>query len=95
MKGDQRTEYLTRDRILGLLSDEEVARVSTAESAAHLSDGDEYLDLEQLERGVLQARGSTTPMGRILAKRAVHEHTWCRILTQLTESPIETVPPGA
>lgn len=48
----QRREYVTRDRILKLPSDDEVASVTTAETAAHLSDGDEYLDLEQLNQGV-------------------------------------------
>ena len=44
----QRSQYVTRDSILKLLSDDEVASVSTAETAARLTDGDEYLDLEHL-----------------------------------------------
>ena len=83
LKNDKRTEYATRDSILKLLSDHEVARVSTAETAAHLSDGDEYLDLEQLGQGVQRARGTATPMGRVLPKKAVHANTWSKILTQL------------
>ena len=46
MKTAQRTEYITRDTILRLLSDDEIARVSTAETAAHLAKDDEYIDLE-------------------------------------------------
>jgi hypothetical protein len=83
LKNDKRTEYATRDSILQLLSDEEVARVSTAETAARLSDGDEYLDLEQLDQGVRCARGTATPMGRVLPRKAVHANTWSKILTQL------------
>jgi hypothetical protein len=58
MKNDKRPEYLSRDSMMKLLSDDEVARVSTAETAAHFSDGDEYLDLEQFDRGVQRAPGS-------------------------------------
>jgi hypothetical protein len=79
----QRSQYVTRDSILKLLSDDEVASVSTAETAARLTDGDEYLDLEQLDRGVRQAPAASTPMGRVLAKKAVREDTWKRILAQL------------
>jgi hypothetical protein len=82
MKSDERTEYVTRDSILKLLSDDEVAKVSTAETRA-LLDGDEYLDLEQLDRGVQRAGGAVTPMGRVLPKNAVHANTWSKILTLL------------
>jgi hypothetical protein len=82
MKSDERTEYVTRDSILKLLSDDEVAKVSTAETRA-LLDGDEYLDLEQLDRGVQRAGGAVTPMGRVLPKNAVHASTWSKILTLL------------
>jgi hypothetical protein len=83
LKNDTRTEYATRDSILQLLSDDEVARVSTAETAAHLSTGDEYLDLEHLDQGVRRAHGTATPMGRVLPRKAVHANTWSKILTQL------------
>jgi hypothetical protein len=75
-----------RDGILNLLSDEEVARVSTAETAAHLLDGDEYIDLGQLEQGVRRAVGTATPMGRVLPRKAVHENTWSKIVTRLGAS---------
>ena len=81
MTNEKRTEYLTRDSILKLLSDEEVARVSNAEAGARLLDGDEYLDLEQLDKGVRRALG--TSMGRVLPRKAVQESTWSKILTQL------------
>src|SRR5271167_63408 len=79
----RRTEQVTRDDILNLLSDDEVARVSTAETASRLSDGDEYLDLEQLDQGVRKARGATAHIGRLVPRKAVHENTWARILKQL------------
>lgn len=87
MKNPKRTDYLTRDSILKLLSDDEVASVSTAETAVNLSEGDEYLDLEQLDRGVQQANGAAPAMGRVLPKKAVHENTWSKLLTKLAASP--------
>jgi hypothetical protein len=84
MKTDERPEYVARDSILKLLSDDEVASVSTAETVVRLSEGDEYIDLERLDQGVQRARGSTTPMSRVLPRRAVHEATWSKVLAQLT-----------
>ena len=83
MKNDERTAYVTRDSILKLLSDDEVARVSTAETVARLPDGDEYLDLEHLDQGVRHAGGTGVPMGRVLPRKAVHADTWVKILAQL------------
>lgn len=93
MTNDKRTEYLTRDSVLKLLSDEEVARVSTSETAARLADGDEYLDLEQLDKGVRRAFG--TPMGHVLPRKAVHQNTWSKILTQLAAAPAAPTRSGA
>ena len=83
MKSDMRTENIVRESVLKLLSDDEVASVSTAETAARLLDGEEYLDLEQLERGVQQARKAGPAMGRVLPRRTVHKDTWSKILTVL------------
>ena len=88
MKDEPRAEYLTRDGILKLLSDDEVARVSTAETAEHLADGDEYLDLEQLRRGVRRAGDSSTPMGRVLPRKAVLDMTWSKILAHLSPAAL-------
>lgn len=90
-----REELATRDSILKLLSDDEVAGVSTAETAPRLSDGDEYLDLEQLDQGVRRARGTATPMGRVLPRKAVHESTWRKILTRLPAPRPPTTHAGA
>ena len=83
MKSDMQTENRTRESVLALLSDDEVAAVSTAETAARLLDGEEYFDLEQLERGVQQATKTAAVMGRVLPRRAVHKETWNKILTLL------------
>lgn len=88
MMNTQRNEYATRDNLMKLLSDEEVARVSTAETAAQLADGDEYVDLEMLGGGVRKATGKgTTPMGRVLPRKAVLEATWRKILLLLAARP--------
>jgi hypothetical protein len=77
-------ESATRESILNLLSDEEIASVSPAQTAACIMDGEEYLDLEQLDQGVRHAFGATTPIGRVLQRKDVHENTWTKILTQLS-----------
>ena len=82
MHHDTRNDYVARDSILKLLSDQEVARVSTAETK-HLFDGEEYIDLEQLAEGVHRARGPNVSMGRLLPRKAVNEATWSKILEQL------------
>jgi len=87
MQNETRNEYLTRERVLKLLSDQEVASVATAEMAESLADGDEYLDLERLHEGVLKAGSSATPMGRVLPKKAIHESTWGKLLKQLGTVP--------
>src|SRR5690242_18611716 len=71
MKNANRSEYMTRHAVLKLLSDEEVARVSTVEGGIRLSEGDEYLDLEQLGQGVRRADATGTPMRRVLPRKAL------------------------
>ena len=86
MSNEAKIEYLTRERVMKTLSDEEVASVSTAEASAHLSNGDAYVDLDELEKGVMHAKGNTPPMGRVLPKKAVHEETWNKIIGQLKQA---------
>jgi len=89
VQNETRNDYLTRDSILKLLSDDEVARVTTAETADRLPDGDEFLDMEQLSQGVQRAHGTSSPMGRVLPRKAVHAKTWSKILAEIA------VPHGA
>jgi hypothetical protein len=91
MKTDERSGYVTRDSIMKLLSDDEVASVSNAETAARLEEGDEYLDLEHMSQGVRRAHGGGEPVGRVLPRNAVHAATWTKILTQLA---LATTLPG-
>ncbi len=87
---DERAGYATRESILGVLSGDELAHLWKPETAARLSDGEEYLDLEQLEQGVRQARRTITPMGRVLPRKAVHQSTWSTILEKLASRRDET-----
>ena len=83
MKNDTRKQYVTRESVLLALSDDEVSAVSTAETATRLPDGEEYLDMEQLDQGVQRAHHKKVPMGNVLPKKAMHEKTWEKILKQL------------
>ena len=83
MKSDERAIYVTRDAIQKLLSDVEVGSVSTAETAASLSAGDQFIDLEGLEHGVQTAGAVPVRMGRVLPRKAVHADTWIKILAHL------------
>lgn len=76
----------TRSEILGLLSDDEIRAVSLAEEQP-IPEGDEYLDLEHLERGVQQATRNTSGTNA-LPRNAVRDDTWTHILDVL-ETPIQ------
>lgn len=79
MKNDTSIQFVTREKVLMLLSDDEVSTVATAETADGLPDGDEYLDMELLDQGVQRAHEAKIPMGRILPRKAIHEKTWNKI----------------
>ena len=84
MSDEKRTEQVSRDTVLKLLSDDEIAKVSTAEDAPNLSVGEEYLDLEHLDRGVQFANAVSMPtMGHIVPRGAVGAGTWAKVLAQL------------
>ena len=87
MKNDKRSEYVTRDAVMKLLSDNEVASVSTAETAKSLKEHEEYLDLETLARGVQKWAGAGVPMGNVLPRKAVQPETWSKIVAQLAAQP--------
>ncbi len=87
MKQARHPQHVTREHIMNLLSDDEVGRVSTAEAAAKLSNGDEYIDLARLAEGVQRATGTAVDMGGVLPKKSVAAHTWQTIVTQLRAQP--------
>ena len=65
----ERRQYPTLDSILELLSDDDVASVRASEAAASLSDGDEYLDLEQLQHACGGNSGPPTPIWRVIPEK--------------------------
>jgi hypothetical protein len=72
---------ITRESILALLSDTEVAKVSRAEDSRRLIEGDEYVDLENLSAGVRQVHASSPPgAGHLLPRSAVSDSTWLKIV---------------
>ncbi len=83
MKTYDRAEHTSRHSIMTLLSDEEVGRVSTAETATRLEEGDEFLDLKHLRQGVQTADGVTVQMGQILPRKAVLDATWVKAVALL------------
>ncbi len=92
MKTEIRTEFVARDKILKMLSDNELAKVCTAETARQLADGTEYLDLEKLDLGVLRTPATLTPMGRVLTRPSVLPATWNKIVAELGKSYAVTLP---
>lgn len=84
MDKQTKTDRLVRKNILMLLSDDEIASVSSIEATACLLDGEEYLDLEDLDRGVRSAFGADrADMGNVLPRRALRGATWYKILERL------------
>jgi len=84
MSETERAGYVTREAVLKLLSNDEIGKVSTAEAATGLKDGQDYLDLEHLERGIQQAGpGAVVKMGHVVPRSAVSAETWSRITAQV------------
>lgn len=84
METDQRLQLIRRDEILAILSDEETAKVSTAEAALILKEGAEYVDLDQLELGIQRMNSSKQiTMGHVLPRSAVSNETWTKIIGHL------------
>jgi hypothetical protein len=81
MTTDATKSTLKRESILSLLTDAEVAKVSTAEGAPRLVEGDEYVDLEDLAAGVqlVQATPRIAP-GHALPRSAVSDATWAKVV---------------
>jgi hypothetical protein len=92
MNSQERTNYLTREGVMKLLSDDEVASVSQAESTDRLAEGDEYLDLQRLDQGVLRVASESADMGRVLPRKAVREATWLKLVAVVSAEPERASP---
>jgi hypothetical protein len=79
-KHPETTDHETRDRVLKLLSADEVTRLRTKKAISGLADGDEYIDLAAPENGVRTVHGAMQlTMGQVLARKAVSAETWAKI----------------
>jgi hypothetical protein len=87
MKSDPTVELATKASMMKLLTDDEVARVSNAESQPKLTDGDEYLDLVHLDKGVRRANRGAIEMTHIVPKKAVTPETWTKMIAHLPARP--------
>ena len=79
-----------REQMLGLLTDDETSKVSKAETAVKLNEGDEYLDLDAPSRGVLKSGASAVELGRALPKKAVQQRTWDALVAMSVAAKVKT-----
>jgi hypothetical protein len=80
MKNPEKTDRVTREQVLELLSTDEVTRMITREAIPRLADGDEYIDLAAPENGVRSVHGALQlTMGQVLSRKAVSAETWAKI----------------
>jgi len=77
---DAKREVITREAVLALLSDAEVAKVSRAEGESRLVEGDEYVDLEAPSEGVRQVHATSARPRKALPRSAVSDATWTKIV---------------
>ncbi len=81
---NETTTYVSREAILALLSDAEVAAVSMAETASSLKPGQQFVDLENLDRGIQSAgAGTTGSPANVVPREAVSAETWTKIIDRL------------
>jgi hypothetical protein len=80
MSPDAKKEAITREAVLALLSDAEVAKVSRAEDEPGLVEGDEYVDLEDLGAGVRQVHAKPASPRTALPRSAVSDGTWAKVV---------------
>ena len=88
--------WLVATLISKLLSNDDIAKVSSAEAASGRTEGGEYLDLEHLGDGCSARQGrAKVTMGHALPRSAVSGETWRKILAQLARrSALRSNEPG-
>lgn len=82
-------EAATREDLLKILSDEEVVCVNQAKAGTLVANGDEFIDLTEIDRGVQRA-GEAQSTKDVLPRKAVHENTWRKIVANLTARRLMT-----
>ncbi|MEO8699958.1 MAG: hypothetical protein ABI867_07935 [Kofleriaceae bacterium] len=69
---------VTREAILNLLTDAEVANVSRDEGQPRLARGNEFVDLARIDLGIQKAE--LAPLDTAVAHGSVSDATWARIV---------------
>jgi hypothetical protein len=83
---NHRQSDANRNAILKMLWNDDIALVGWAKIPARLQRGDEFIDLQLLDKGVQRALRMTAPMGGMLARKAVQANTWLEIVARLNVS---------
>jgi hypothetical protein len=83
VKTESHTNLVTRDIILKLLSDNEEIGAARGDATMKLASGEQYIDLERLDRGVQYADVTITLRGRIVPRNGIHAPTWDAIMNEL------------
>jgi hypothetical protein len=86
-------ESVTRETILRILSDEEAASVGSETTSTQIEDGDEFIDLGEIEKGVQRSVGSHRQKN-LLLRKAIHENTWRKVTTDLAARQLAGQPPA-
>ncbi|MEO8550775.1 MAG: hypothetical protein ABI678_12405 [Kofleriaceae bacterium] len=72
---------VTREAILNLLTDAEVANVSRDEGQPRLARGDEFVDLERIDLGIQKSKFSPlVELDTAVAHGSVSDATWAKIV---------------
>jgi hypothetical protein len=88
MSEAKRANYLSRDAIMNLMSNDEIAKVSSVEASTGLKTGDEYVDLENLDKGIQRASvAASVNLKHAVPRGAVSSETWSRIMAELATRP--------
>jgi hypothetical protein len=73
-----------KNSIVSLLSDAEIGKVSMAETKKNLAEGDQFVDLDNLDAGVQIAKaGGALVIDDIIPRSAIGPETWDRIVQRL------------
>jgi hypothetical protein len=73
-----------RNAILKVLWNDDIAGFGRAKIPARLQQGDEFIDLQLLGKGVQHALRVTAPTGGVLPRKAVQANTWLQIVARLS-----------
>jgi hypothetical protein len=81
---DKGMSLVRREDILNILSDAELEKVTSMEEPLKLQEGDEYIDLGHIDRGIQEVHAkSNINVGNIIPHSAVKEETWKKIIKKI------------